>query len=519
MNGSPVITKLTTFASSSSTAMRQVLNPLWKILSISAADDAVYPATILSASIDKGSLSVVYGTRVLSQIRVRGIREYSFEEDRYPQPEVFASSLALAINDLGASKVKISLGIPKAWSVIKTAVFPTSVRENLSDVISYELDRLTPFSAGDAFFDFKVLAEDAGKLTVLVAAAKVDMIQPYIEALGGRDIPVSRITVNLLGIETLCRYMKQQPDMIFAELKKDGYESALFMHGAVAETFAGTFANADDPAKADALLMAIAHYTDTNKEGGKSPQILVLLKDKNASLRDTLKLRSNLPIAFLNETDTGIKYADPIKAVPYAAVGGALDALWPAADALNLLRRGVHPKKKHPKVLTIFLILMLLAMWVLYLISPLRIEEKRLQEMDRQIALRKEEVKKTEVLKKEIDSLEKNIATINDFKHNRVLSLNILKELTTLLPKNAWLTRTRVTERTVEIEGYSASATGLLPKLEASSYFKKAEFASPTFRDARMNADRFNIKMEIEGIRIDEMKKKEVGETAEDEEE
>jgi Tfp pilus assembly protein PilN len=166
-----------------------------------------------------------------------------------------------------------------------------------------------------------------------------------------------------------------------------------------------------------------------------------------------------------------------------------------------------------------FLILLLLAMWILYLISPLRIEEKRLQEIDRQISLRKEEVKKTEALKKEIESLADNIATINDFKHNRVLSLNILKELTTLLPKNAWLTRTRITDKMVEIEGYSASATGLLPKLEASTYFKKAEFASPTFRDARMNADRFNIKMEIEGIRIDEMKKKENGETAEDEEE
>jgi len=519
MNGSHVITKLTTFASSSSTVMRQVLNPVWKILSISAADDAVYPANILSASIDKETLSVVYGTRVLSQIKVRGIREYPFEEGRYPQPEVFASSLALAINDLGASKVEVSLAIPKAWAVIKTAEFPASVRENLSDVISYELDRITPFSPGDAFYDFKILTENAEKLTVLVAAAKVDMIQPYIEALGERGITVSRITVNLLGIETLCRYMKQQPDMIFAEMKKDGYEGALFMHGTVAGTFAGNFSNDDDLAKADALLKEIAHFADTIKEGGKSPQILVLLKDKNSSLRETLRLRSKLQITLLNETDTRIKYTGPLKAVPYAAVGGALDALWPAADALNLLQKGVHPKKKYPKVLTMFLILMLLAMWILYLISPLRIEGKRLQEIDRQISLRKEEVKKTEALKKELESLAHNIATINDFKHNKVLSLNILKELTTLLPKNAWLTRTRVTDKTVEIEGYSASATGLLPKLEASSYFKKAEFASPTFRDARMNADRFNIKMEIEGIKIDEMKKKENGGTAEDEEE
>jgi general secretion pathway protein L len=75
----------------------------------------------------------------------------------------------------------------------------------------------------------------------------------------------------------------------------------------------------------------------------------------------------------------------------------------------------------------------------------------------------------------------------------------MLKELTTILPKSAWLTRVRLTDTAVEIEGYAASATELLPKLEESPFFKKVEFASPTFRDARLNSDRFVIKMEIEG--------------------
>jgi hypothetical protein len=53
----------------------------------------------------------------------------------------------------------------------------------------------------------------------------------------------------------------------------------------------------------------------------------------------------------------------------------------------------------------------------------------------------------------------------------------------------------------VDIEGYAASASELLPKLEASKLFQKVEFASPTFRDVKMNSDRFVIKMEIEGIK------------------
>jgi Tfp pilus assembly protein PilN len=89
------------------------------------------------------------------------------------------------------------------------------------------------------------------------------------------------------------------------------------------------------------------------------------------------------------------------------------------------------------------------------------------------------------------------------------MTLDILKELTAIVPKNAWLSRVRVSETNVDLEGYAASASGLLSKLEASSFFKKVEFSSPTFRDTRMNADRFNIKMEIEGVNIEALKEKE----------
>jgi general secretion pathway protein L len=110
----------------------------------------------------------------------------------------------------------------------------------------------------------------------------------------------------------------------------------------------------------------------------------------------------------------------------------------------------------------------------------------------------RQEFKKVEELKKEVDTLEGEIASIRDFKKDRPMVLQMVKELTTVLPKNAWLTRLRITDSTVEIEGYAASATELLPKLETSPLLKKVEFASPTFRDARLNSDRFVIKMEIE---------------------
>jgi Fimbrial assembly protein (PilN) len=76
-----------------------------------------------------------------------------------------------------------------------------------------------------------------------------------------------------------------------------------------------------------------------------------------------------------------------------------------------------------------------------------------------------------------------------------------------ILPKTAWVSRVRVTATSVDIEGYAVTATELIPKLEASKYFAKVEFASTTVRDPRMNADRFNIKMEIENAKINSIDK------------
>lgn len=507
MNGTMAINKLTAAASSGSAILKRIWQPFWEILTFSLADESIYPAKVLSASIEKGSLSVAYGTRFLSRIRIHGVREYSFEEGAYPQPEFFASSLALAIDDLGVAKKGISLSIPKAWSIITSTEFPASVKDNLNDVISYELDRITPFSSDEAFYDYMVIGENEGKISLLIAASKADAIRPYIDALKEKGLTVDRITVNLASLGTLCRYTGGKTDRVFIEIGRKGYEGALFLNGSITGAFSGNFSGEAGKAKIDEIMTEITPLLEIIKSRGKAPKITSLLKDEGAGLRELLKTRTDGPFEILNETDIKVRISGSYKMIPYAAVGGVLDSLWTKARGLNLFTKGRHEGVKLPKGFTVALLLSILAIWVIYLISPVKIEESRLQEIDRQIMLRKDEVKKVQTLQKEIDSLDKEISTINDFKENRPMALNILKELTTILPKNAWLSRVRITQTTAELEGYAASSTGLLPKLEASRYFKKAEFSSPTFRDTRMNADRFNIKMEIEGIKRNENKK------------
>lgn len=490
---------LQSFTSSSGPALNRIWLPIKNILSFSLADDSIYPQKSTAVSLEKGLLSVAYGSRFLSRITLKGVKQYPTEEGKFPQPRELVSSLSLFIKEFSAPKSDITLCIPKSWTIIRTAEFPSTITENISDAVSYELDRLTPFSADEAFFDFKVLNDNGKRLSLLLMAAKNDMIVPYVEALSEAGFNVNGIAVGLSGIGTICQYAENTPDAVFLEIAGNEFESAIFIAGSLVYSYSGDFKVTDDASKTESITTELHSLIEKAKGFGASPRAVIHIKDRNPAIMESLKLRLKIPLTFLEETSIRLGLPASQKEVSYPAVGGVIQSLWWKSKGLNLLKKGRHEKQKTPLVLTVILIILILAMTSLYVIAPLRFEKKRLQEMSAQIESRKEEVRKVEALKKEAESLQSEIASITGFKEGRAMTLDILKELTSILPNTVWLTRVKVTETTVDIEGYAKSASELLPKLESSKYFRKLEFASPTFKDIKMSADRFVIKMEIEG--------------------
>ncbi len=491
--------KISSFTADSSAKLKGVWKPLRRFLFFSLADEAVVPQKNISVSIERGKLSVVYASRFLSRISIKGSREYTFDEDKYPQPEELASSLSLAVNEFGAGRnVTITLGLPKAWTAVRTAEFPAAVKENISNVIAYEMDRLTPFSAEEALFDFRVLQDTGERITLLVMAARADTVKPYIAALRDNGFKVTGITSRLAGMGMLCRNLDKKTDTLYIEIGENGYDGALFTEGGLAHIFSGEFSGGDENAWADTVAADLTSQADAGKSNGKTIQVIADLKSGRQSLRGLLESRLPMPLKVVENVETAIRLPDSLRTRPYPAIANAVQSLGPKSPEFNLLKMGSREERKIPIGLTVVLLCGLLVVWLFSMFAPVTAEEKRLEEIDSLITSKKEDVRKVETLKKNIAELETEISRIENFKEGRPLTLNILKELTIILPNSAWLTRVRIAETTVDIEGYASSATELLSKLEASKFLKKAEFASPTFRDARMNSDRFVIKMEMD---------------------
>jgi Tfp pilus assembly protein PilN len=483
--------------------MEAFLDIMRKTLFFSLADDRVSRRKGVSVSIEKGSIAVVSGSRFLSRISVRTAKNFSFDPASYPDPEACASSVVLTKAELATKKADVVLSIPKAWTVATVTEFPATIKENLLEAMRHELDRLTPFSPEEALYDFQILGESEGKLTVLVVAAKTAAVMPYLDALKNKGINVSCVTSHLSSLGVLSEFSRGLRDFIMLRDREDACEATLFLNGSARSVFTAGKSEVPSEELHNSLRRELASFGERLRHEGRQPQLVLSSETDGPSIKDLLVRETGLTVIpaeeFMREGTVVREEKGPI----LPAYSGLIQLLWPNSRAFDLLSRGVRKQTRAPLVLTVILASALIVSGLVYLYAPLELEKKRSSEIDRMIAARKDEVRKVEDFRKQVDALAAEIGTIRSFR-KKPLTVNVVREVTKILPSEIWLTHLHVSETQVDIEGYAASATGLIQKLESSPLLSRAELVSATIRDQRMNADRFSIKAEIEGAKKDE---------------
>ena len=94
---------------------------------------------------------------------------------------------------------------------------------------------------------------------------------------------------------------------------------------------------------------------------------------------------------------------------------------------------------------------------------------------------------------RELERKRKLLATVDSFEAAAVRPLPVLRELTELLPADAWLTTVSLDAKGVELTGSASAASALIPLLENSPRLERVEFSSPVTR-GRDNKEQFRIR-------------------------
>lgn len=133
-----------------------------------------------------------------------------------------------------------------------------------------------------------------------------------------------------------------------------------------------------------------------------------------------------------------------------------------------------------------------------------------------EVASLQEQVRKTgktakevEALREEADKLLHQARFLQDKKRTNPVLVDVLEELTRLIPNNTWLNGLQYKDRRFVIQGQSPSASSLIELIEGSPYFRNTSFVSPVTKDAASNLERFQIASDVANGRFSEDSKPE----------
>src|SRR4029453_16645889 len=109
-------------------------------------------------------------------------------------------------------------------------------------------------------------------------------------------------------------------------------------------------------------------------------------------------------------------------------------------------------------------------------------EGRRLARLNTEIARIDPQLKTVERAARELERKRQLLATLEKVGSGALQPLPVLRELTEIIPGDAWITYLAFDSKGVELTGQAGAASTLIPLLENSPRLERVEFASPVTR-------------------------------------
>lgn len=179
-----------------------------------------------------------------------------------------------------------------------------------------------------------------------------------------------------------------------------------------------------------------------------------------------------------------------------ARTGVAIDALVPLRDDApplvhGLDRAGGGPDRKARTRWLLSATAAALALLALYL--PFHLKAARLADAQTRLAALKRDAMELRQLEDRLDEALRGARAVTKRKAEEPLTLDVLAEVTRVLPETAWAYRFDRSGAELTVQGEAEAATELLGRFEASPMFHDAAFRATVQRNAATGRDRYQI--------------------------
>jgi general secretion pathway protein L len=191
----------------------------------------------------------------------------------------------------------------------------------------------------------------------------------------------------------------------------------------------------------------------------------------------------------------------------------------PARRAHQLLpERFQKPRKRLPNILNSSLAALLVVLALLMGVLPIWRNYERSAELELEVRKVSKVAKEVETLRQDAEKLSREASFLTKRKRSEPAMVDVLNELSRVIPTNTWLYGLQYKDRRLVIQGQSPSASSLIAVMEASPYLHNTSFVSPVTKDVSSGFERFQIASQVLNGRFPDSKPEESGQQTQESE-
>ena len=385
------------------------------------------------------------------------------------------------VRRLGLSGAPATVLLPRRDLTIRQIALPGVADKDLPSAIEFQLDGLHPYPEPDAVSSW---ARIPGTSSVLVAVARRSVVERFTNLFSEAGIRIGCFTCSAAAIHSARHLFRLLAAPVIAyEPAAAGVE--IYAESPSRPIFSAFF----DSSWLDAEPELAAPDAGGDAETGTRPEATAEVevetapetgegsrfKKLSANLHGELRLDSDVPMRPLREV---------VGAEPACAYAAALAAACPRlALSINLL----PTQFRHSSSRAMWIPAAALGAVVLLLAGALvalpRIETGRYQRSLRtEIARVTPVANRSAALDGQIETARRRILLLDEVRGRTKADLDILGEVTRLLPPPDWANLLEITPVQVTVAGEAPQAAPLLQLLDASPLLEASEFATPPAR-------------------------------------
>jgi Tfp pilus assembly protein PilN len=409
---------------------------------------------------------------VLGFASVTGSRAVHFRVQGEESP---GARLKTELEMRGLRTRSVRIGVRRQRVIVKLLELPGSARADLGEMVAFELERHVPFPAEDMAWSWSLLpGPKTAPVNAVVAACERRVTDQAIRVLDDSRLRPLALTVACHDLLNLLVSGARPRRAVWVH--RSGPDTDLLFLG-------GAHLHLSRTIKADEAIALAAEIAGT----------LALLRwDSCEALwisgDEADDLISGGALAEVGAAVTAPPYsrlAEPlVTALPAEERGSAMLALGVALggrrSGLDLLPADLRPRRLSTgQVLTVGTLSAVAALGIALGWAQGQRDQRYLDNLNAAIRELDQEVRVVEGLKAETMQKQRLLAALAAVEEGSLRPLAALRELTEIIPGEAWVTALNLDSKGVEITGQATAANELIPLLDASRWLDRVEFTSP----------------------------------------